>query len=107
SYSIAYRGSTNLGYEPDGATIHPNYNKLVRALAMKIQSTLAAVEGDPTRVITATQPETPSRSEDSHTVAVTISGIGRSRGWANLVAEWRIQMTRAVSAAGANLLNVQ
>lgn len=106
SFSVAYRGSTNLGYEPDGQTIHPNYNRLVRALVFKIQSTLATVDGDPTRASTVAQPEAPNLPGDSHTIAVTISGPGRSRGWPNLLAEWRIQMTRAVGAAGADLLGV-
>lgn len=59
-YSVVYRGSTNLGYEAEGRNIHPNYNKLVRTLVFKIQSTLAAVDGDPNRVVASRRaPATP------------------------------------------------
>ena len=111
-YSVLYRDSANLGYDPDGPNIHPNYNKLVRALVFKIQSTLNAVDGDPTRVIPsrATQANAATRSEKSETIAVSISagpGAGRSRNWSVVVAEWRNHMPDAVDSVGADLLTVK
>lgn len=112
-YSVVYRGSTNLDYAPDGPSIHPTYNKLVRTLVFKIQSGLNAVHGDPTRVTVAPAPapeHATGRLEPAGTVAVSIfasPGTRRSRAWPTLVAEWQNHMPSAVNSVGADLLTVR